>query len=87
MSSCWKCGRDLPEGQVECEEGCDGPESGGPKRTAPKETKFAIFIDLKDDVIEANKLEFSASQHRFLELMGKAVRESGFLKFVKREAK
>ncbi len=22
MSSCYRCGRDLPEGQVECEEGC-----------------------------------------------------------------
>ena len=22
MSSCWRCGKDLPEGQVECENGC-----------------------------------------------------------------
>jgi hypothetical protein len=25
MSSCWKCGRDVPEGQVECEYGCGDP--------------------------------------------------------------
>lgn len=23
MSNCWKCGRELPEGQTECEYGCD----------------------------------------------------------------
>ena len=24
MSNCFKCGKELPEGQVECEYGCDG---------------------------------------------------------------
>ncbi|HTB85998.1 MAG TPA: hypothetical protein VK742_20300 [Candidatus Sulfotelmatobacter sp.] len=24
MSNCWKCGKPLPEGQVECEYGCAG---------------------------------------------------------------
>ena len=26
MSTCWKCGRDLPEGQVECEDVCRPPK-------------------------------------------------------------
>ncbi len=24
MSNCWRCGRELPDGQVECEEDCPG---------------------------------------------------------------
>jgi hypothetical protein len=33
MSNCWKCGRELPEGQVECESGeCGVPEETSVER-------------------------------------------------------
>lgn len=27
MSNCWKCGRELPDGQTECEDACPGSDA------------------------------------------------------------
>ena len=45
MSSCWKCGRELPEGQVECEYGC-GP-------IAIEERALGAELKTGDDAAEA----------------------------------
>jgi hypothetical protein len=39
MSSCWKCGRELPEGQTECEHGCQPAEL----KTKEHEARFFDF--------------------------------------------
>jgi hypothetical protein len=49
MPTCWKCERELPEGQVECEDGCK-PKSAQPSRgtSAPRKKPIQhelVFVD------------------------------------------
>lgn len=52
MSTCWKCGKELPPGQNECEEDCGESHDGIPRTAAEQEecdrwfTQNFMAIDL-----------------------------------------
>jgi hypothetical protein len=90
MSSCWKCERTLPDGQVECEYGC--PVNGQPKKlptfaaaaAAADEPRYlAIELGLDRQKIQ-NTEAFNAAMAKFSELLGHALADSGLHEFIAR---
>lgn len=80
MSSCYKCERELPDGQVECEHGCDvkdGPTGG---------LLLQIMIEPDAELIQdAQALaEYELALKRFTELLMKSLMVSGLSHFMKR---
>ncbi len=80
IRSCWKCGRELPPGQVECEYGCGDPP-------VDQETCLNLVITL---LPEKSKLETAEHQNGFKVALAKfermlaiALSESGLKNFCK----
>lgn len=55
MSNCWKCGRELPEGQVECEDDCQARQSQGP------DSPLLSAMNLVIAVSQVGKEQYSAT--------------------------
>jgi len=78
MSSCYKCGRDLPDGVVECEPQCP---TAGKQPVGEKELIVTITICLKPDlekiVTEADAAAYADAQVRFGRMIAECFARSG----------
>lgn len=73
--SCYKCGKELPAGVVECEPMCgQAPIPAG---------KLCLTIELRLNESARDNAEFRAAQQRFAEMLGKIIVESGLSEFIR----
>ena len=89
MSSCWKCGKELPEGQVECEYGCPESarklptfaEAAAQKQVMPDH--ILVQVNLNLEAIAANPQKFEAVMVIFLTALEQITMKSGLHEFAK----
>ena len=88
MSSCWKCGRDLPEGQVECDIACQ-KEATSPAspRSGVVPDNIVVQINLNMEAVTANPAKFEAVMVIFLTLLEQITMKSGLHEFAKPKPK
>lgn len=82
--SCFRCGKDLPEYQTECEPFCIQPgadNAAGTEAYCINMVFFPIRENLKDDQAIA---EFQAAMQAFLHAVNDEFKKSGLSKFCKR---
>ena len=79
MSSCYKCGRDLPDGVVECEPQCPaaaGKQPGGKKELIVTMT-ICLQPDLEKIVTAADAAAYADAQVRFGRMIAECFTRSG----------
>ena len=86
--SCFKCGRELPVGQVECESGCRPAAAGampGPPLSFTNIPVVAFTVDIDPVKADADEQGFMRSVQTFRTMLGEILVNSGLARFVKRE--
>ena len=93
MSSCWKCGRPLPEGQVECEDDCQPQAYRELMALKPKLPTFQesaaarrpesimIQVNLNVAAIAANPARFDIVMLKFMQELERITMSSGLHEF------
>ena len=89
MSSCWKCGRELPTGEVECEDGCENPSNSPAYRELmgladqpPKLMKFADMAQEPNMDLQLT-IVLSPDKSKIADATALAEFEAAFGRFVK----
>ena len=93
MSSCWKCGKELPEGQVECEYGCGEParklptfgEAAAQRQLVPDH--ILVQVNLNLEAIAANPQKFETALVAFMTMLEQITMKSGLVEFAKPKPK
>jgi hypothetical protein len=82
--SCWKCEKELPEGQVECEPDCGAqPLNGLPNTNLTDVPVVCITITLNPDRVHADKESYFKAVVEFNKMVTKAFAASGISEFAK----
>lgn len=84
--SCFKCGKELPEGQVECEDGCKSrPLDNLPKITSTDLPIIGMTLFVNVEKVHENKEGYFKAVERFNNMLQEALVISGLAKFVKED--
>jgi hypothetical protein len=78
--SCWKCGKTLPDGQVECEYGCGDPPVD---KRAGLNLVITIFPDASKTETAEQQKGFNVALAKFGRMLAAALAESGLKNFCK----
>jgi hypothetical protein len=78
MSNCWKCGRDLPDGQVECEPVCGGVPAGD-----MLVINFSIVPDRKKLATPGGQMMFNRAMRDFMLAIAHSFSATGLNEFCK----
>jgi len=81
MSSCYKCGKELPGSETECEYGCGEPAE------SCQSPSFMVGVRLDDDAVRADPKGFDTVLRKFLALLEQITYQSGLDKFAKQKPK
>ena len=73
--SCFRCGKELPEFQTECDPPCDEPSVG--------QRVFTVEIRLNEKKLAADPAGFERAAHRFGDMLIEAILKSGLADFCK----
>jgi len=90
MRSCYRCGKSLPDGRVECIGPCTMQQAVDNliETCAEHETKklvLCIELGMDEAKVKVDPQGYAAALSQFTELMSEIVKDSGLINFMKKE--
>ena len=81
--SCFRCEKDLPVGQVECDPPCDEVLAHGHHTDGQSFRALIIEVPMNEQAVRTRDAELRVALRRFSELLGDAIRASGLDEFMR----